>query len=263
MVTCGENGAQLLPSETGICAITGKRVDNELLGASELSGRTAIRTLLDSCAVTGRKALPSELQACDLTGKRVDPEELETCAVSHKRAIKSLFVRSDISGVPVLPEHAVCSPVSKRFCTPQESLPCTWSGVLFPKDEIVTCRLTGLTFSRDLMTPSNEFRVLREMLDGKQSGTHANDLVGWMATNLNGQVTGLKHARCTFSPEGSIRAVCGEMRAMLGLKVRYAGLLVNEKGTRQVLGRIAVGKRHQGTWTPGVDAHIPSSGTAA
>lgn len=248
LVTCEESGLAMLPEETDVCTVTSKRVDSSLLCASELSGKRAIRSRLEACAVSGKLALPSELQLCELTGKRVDPTELETCAVSHKRAIRYQFVRSDISGLSMLPEFAVWSPLSKRCCTPQEAVPCAWRGVPFPKDEVATCRLTGLTFSRDTMNPTNELRILRDLLDGREAGTDGGDLLGWLVKNLNGNVTGLKSARCIFSPDGSVRVVCGEIRAMLGLKVRYAGLVVAEKGTRQVLGRVVVGKRQQSTW---------------
>ncbi len=249
LVTCEESSLRLLPEETEVCTITGKRVDTTLVGSSELTGNRALRSRLEACAVSGKLAIPSELQACKVTGKRVDPAELETCTVSHKRATRYQFVRSDLSGLLMLPELAVWSPVSKRCCAPQEAVLCTWRGVPFPKDEVSTDRLTGLTFSRDVLNPANELRPLRDLLDGKEAGEDATDIVGWLSRNLNGVVTGLKSARCIFSPDGSVRAVCGEMRAMLGFKVRYAGLLTTEKGDRQVSGRVVVGKRHQTGWT--------------
>jgi hypothetical protein len=46
-----------------------------------------------------------------------------------------------------------------------------------------------------------------------------------------------------------MRAVCGEIRSMFGLKVRYAGIVVAGKGARQILGHVVVGKRTRGQWT--------------
>jgi superfamily II DNA or RNA helicase len=249
LVTCEESGVLLLPSERGTCSVTNKQVDKRLLAVSELSGKTGLRSRMQACAVSGKLALPSELVACDVTGKRVAPAELETCSVSRKRAIRYQFVRSDISGVPMLPEHAVWSPVSKRCCAPKESLTCAWRGVPFPRDEVAMCRLTGLLFSREFINEANEFRILRDLLDGREAGSDAGDLVGWLSNTLNGKLPHLKSARCTFSPDGTARAVCAEMRAMLGFKVRFAGLVSTERGDRRVLGRVVVGKRHQSVWT--------------
>ena len=47
---------------------------------------------------------------------------------------------------------------------------------------------------------------------------------------------------------GEVRAVCGEIRAMLGLKVRYVGFLLHEGQARQLMGRVVVGKRADSRW---------------
>jgi hypothetical protein len=249
LVTCEETGVPLLPEETGVCAITNKRVDKSLLGVSAFSGQAALLTRLESCAVSGKGALPSELETCDATKKRVHPTEMETCAVSHKRAIRGKLVRSELSDVLMLPEYAVCSPVSKRYCTPAESMLCTWRNVYFPNDEVAQCRLTGLTFSREFLNGAHELKSLRDLLDGKEGGSDGANLSNWLVYSIKGVFRGLKRARCIVSPDGSMRAVCGEIRSMFGLKVRYAGIVVAGKGARQILGHVVVGKRTRGQWT--------------
>ena len=251
LVTCEESGRVLLPVETGLCAITGLRVDTELLRRSAISEKVALKTRMERCAVSNKRVLPSELAECEMTGQRVCPAELKTCSVSQKRAVHGQFIHSHISHKAMLPDYAIVSPVTNRCCTPLEAKECSWRNVKFPSDEVSICRLTGLYFSRDFINEANEFSVLRELLDGKEMGTDAGDVVPWLSTHVEGILHNIKAARCIFSPDGSVRAICVEMRFMLGMRIRYGGLLISEKGERETLGRSIVGKRAQGVWVAG------------
>lgn len=246
--SCEESGKRVLPTELGVCAITRKNVLRELLAASELSGETGQAALMERCAVTRKLALPTELRECEVTGKRVCPSELETCSVSRKRVIRDQLLKSDISGVAMLPEYAVRSPLTRRVCTTAEATLCTWRAQQLPADEVSVCRITGLSFARDYLNSTHEFRILRDLLDETEPGTDASDLVRWLMAAAPEQLSHLKSARCVFSPDGSVRAICGELRSMLGLKVRHVGLVVSEDGERRLLGRMAVGRRHNGSW---------------
>ena len=67
--------------------------------------------------------------------------------------------------------------------------------------------------------------------------------------SLDGKVLrAVKAARSISSPSGGMRAVCVELRAMLGLKVRHAGMLVRDKGDRELVGRVTVGHRDKEGW---------------
>jgi superfamily II DNA or RNA helicase len=250
LVTCEESGKALLPEEIDICCITGKHVDKELLAKSELSTAIGLASKMEHCGVSGRLALPSELSVCEVTGMRVDPAELLTCSVTGKRAVQFQMIASDVSKVPMLPDYAVISPISKRACTPAEAVGCAWRGVRLLPDEVSTCRLTGLSFSREFINEAGEFSVLRNLLNAGTNGIDASDIVEWLSEQMPNPLPHLVSAKCVFSPDGSVRAVCGAIRSMLGLRVKYGGLIISQRSERRVIGRAVVGKRSQDTWVP-------------
>jgi len=250
LITCAESGLRLLPNETAVCSILNRAVDKRLLAQSELSGRSAVRTRLVPCAVTGKLAIPNELDKCELTGAQVDPKELEVCAITGKRVDRRRLARSTISGVPMLPEFAVWSPKSNRCCAPTEAGICNWQNIRLPRDEIATCRLTGMSFAREYLNDLGEFRELRSLLDDSSRGEDASDLTGWISQHHGNVVKGVKSATGLSSPDGSMRAICCELRAFLGLRIRHVGMLVSESGQRRLVGRIVIGRRQDGRWVP-------------
>jgi len=89
MVTCEASNVELLADETGLCVLTGKRVDGTLLKPSSVSGLLALAELLVGCPITKKLALPSELHVCEITGTRAIPDTMGTCSVTGTRAILS------------------------------------------------------------------------------------------------------------------------------------------------------------------------------
>ena len=247
-MTCEETSDQLLPDETTRCCITGKRVGYDLLAESEASGTLGLATLMQRCAISGKRLLPEELQTCSLTGDRVLPDFLQSCVVTGRRARRDRMVRSDESKGWMLPDQAVRSVIDGQVGAPSEMTSCEWREGHILRSQARTCRRTGLTFSEDLISNNGEFIILIGLLNGELEGDDASDLVTWLSQRDGKVLRAVKAARSISSPSGGMRAVCVELRTMLGLKVRHAGMLVRDKGDRELVGRVTVGHRDKEGW---------------
>lgn len=257
LVRCQQSGALLLPDEVGLCFLTRQTVDKQLLATSQFSGTTAMKHLLERCAKTGKLVLPQELEVCELTGQRVIPTELETCFISGRRALRDRLFRSDVSGHYLLPELAVRSSISGRVCASKEAVICHWLEEALPPAEVGVCRRTGLPFANKFLH-EGEFSILRQLLDGTREGSNLSrrfhveqsrpELVRWLKEQYPKALGNLKSVTSIASPKGGVRAICGELRSLFGLKVRYVGLLVRDRDQRQVLGRVTIGRRTPEGW---------------
>ncbi len=248
LVTCEESGAALLPAETGRCTLTGKLVDSRLLAKSQVSGAQALAKFFVRCAKTQKLVLPAELVECDLTKMKVLPSELEFCAVSGRRVLRDRLLKSDFSDRFVLPEKSVRSAVSKKICIPDETVECTWLEGPIAKAESGVCKLTGCTVAKRFLNLQGELIPLRELLDGNHEGADDPELIAWLKNQANGSLKGLKRVWCSPSPHGGVQAVCGEARTLLGLRIRFIGMLLRVRGQRDILGRCSVGYRTQQRW---------------
>lgn len=248
LVTCEVSGLRLLPDETSRCAVSGKRVDLELLAKSDESGAVGLKTLMERCAFSNSRVLPDELHKCEMTGDRVLQNILEPCAVTGRRARRDRMVQSGESGCWMLPDQAVRSVLDGKVGAPNEMLSCAWREGPILRSQSKICQRTGLTFSQDLIADSGEFEPLMELLNGGPGGDDASDIVSWLGQQNGKLLRRVKAVRSLTSPNGGVRALCAELRTMLGLKVRHAGVLIRDRGDRQIIGRVAIGHRGKEGW---------------
>jgi superfamily II DNA or RNA helicase len=248
MVVCAVTRARLLPDETEKCCRSGKIVQRELLTQSEISSAWALEQYVTNCERTGKLAIEGELIICELTGQKVIPELIEFCVQSGKRVVRDRLIQSAFSGKFVLPEFASQSIVSSKHCLESEAVRCMWlDGPLLPEESRV-CHRTGLPFARKLLDGNGNFRVLMELLDRIEPGEDYSEFLPWIREQRDGAFKSAAKARGAGSPNGSVHAVCCELRYMLGLKTRIVGFLIRDVGEREILGRYTIGRRVGGRW---------------
>jgi superfamily II DNA or RNA helicase len=263
---CEFTKAVVLSAELATSEISGKRyrADEEIRSA--VSGRRGHKqefvvchetrqivasTEAERCEVTGEFVRPGILEPCAITQKRVLPSELLRCAVTGKRALKKLLVTSSLSGTNLLEEVAVRS-AKGTFCTPVETKPCVWSGARFHPDDLRLCGLTGLAIHFEFATEDSSPRLkpLAELLDGTLRTADEPGLWDELKTKTE---LALERGRCkieaaVLSPDRKHLAVCVEVRTLLGLRVRHAGLLY-AIGGNSIVGRVAHGQRTADGWS--------------
>ncbi|HLX59914.1 MAG TPA: SNF2-related protein [Planctomycetota bacterium] len=251
-VRCDETGARLLPDETSICAVSGKRVGKHLMSQSQLSGKWALSGLMAQCQKTGKRALPSELRACDVTGRMVAPDVLRQCAASGKIACIDQVVQSVVSGKFYLPEFATRSAESGSICGTSEAVMCTWNGFALLPSETGICAFTKLPFSKSLLNDQREFTVMRDLLDGRLSGSDDPAILQSIRPlNLN-FISAAKEAQCRVSPNGQCVAICATQSAWFGFKRREIGFIVTRKDSTKAVGSYVIGNVDlvKGHWVP-------------
>jgi hypothetical protein len=203
----------------------------------------------EQCELTKRFVRKGVLEKCALTGMAVLPSELERCAVSDKRIIKTMLVSSSVSGARLQRPLAVRS-IAGEFCAPSEAKMCMWSGRRSHPDDLRMCSLTGIPFHVEFAAPGDQpyLQPLGDLLHGVRRAADVperwEDIASKASTAL--------HSRCRIetahvSPDKRHLAICSEVRTLLGLRVRQAGLLYSiEDGS--IVGRIAMGKRTAKGW---------------
>jgi superfamily II DNA or RNA helicase len=262
---CEISGADVLLSELAVSQASGKRYRVDQQERSVVSGKTGHRTEFIQCYETRQPLLPAEAQKCQATGRLVRPGVLEQCAVTQKtvlpseldrcaattvRALRGLMVTSSVSGARVLENTAVRS-VTGKFCLPAEAKQCLWSGQACHPDDLRRCALTGVSVhSRFVASDSHpQLQPLAELLQGVLRTGDQVDLWSAIADKTSKALRGV---RCqvesaSLSPDQQHLAVCLEVRTLLGLRVRQAGLLFSILG-KSIVGRIGVGKRTPKSW---------------
>lgn len=264
--TCAFSGGALLPGEVVISEISGKpyRVDQQARSsvsgkighASELVTCAETRQLLapaegERCGVTAKLVIPGLLDSCSVSGLKVLPSELERCSVSGRKALHKHLVSSSVSGARTLDTEAIYS-ITGDACTPDETRPCAWSSAASHPDDLVFCNLTGLTIHKRFMSRQTPIRLqsLAELLDHTAHPTDVTSAWPRIAKRAAAIVRGsyrIESAR--LSPDKQHLAVTAEVKTLLGFWVQHVGF-VYALGPGQVLGRIAVGRRSGGGWTP-------------
>jgi hypothetical protein len=200
------------------------------------------------CAKSQKRVIPEELQTCQFTGQKVLPEFLETCAFSGQRGLRDRLLQSDVSGLYVVPKLAVRSVLSRKVCGPGEAAYCTWlEGPILPSEAGI-CALTGLPFAQKLLNSRGEFGLLRQLLDGSTTGAESPGLVSWLQGQVPKAFGNLKRIVGIYSPSGGAQALCGELRSLLGFKLRYAGLIVRVRDDQRIIGRYCLGRRAGADW---------------
>jgi len=263
---CEFTGAAAFKTELATSEISGKRYRSDEEVRSAVSGKRGHKqefvvchetrqcialTEAEQCEVTGEFVRPGILEPCAITQKRVLPSELLQCAVTGKRVLKRLLVTSSLSGAHLLQGVAVRS-AAGAFCLPSEAKPCIWSGKSFHPDDLRVCGLTGLDIHIEFATTGSSPRLkpLVDLLDGTlRTG---DDPSLWDALKTRAEIAlesgWCKVAAAVSSPDKRHLAVCVEVRTLLGLRVRHAGLLYEIEGN-SVVGRVVRGRRTAEGWT--------------
>jgi superfamily II DNA or RNA helicase len=261
--TCGFSNCEVLKAELCVSDISGKnyRMDEKL--ASAVSGKTGhksefikcsqtnkplLSTEAEICEVTGAIVAPGILEICTVTNQRVLPSELGTSSFSGKKALKKFFVKSSISESLILEEEAIKS-AEGQFCTPLESKVCIWSGSQCHPDDIRVCRLLNIELHFKYIDESGNMKILKELLDGSLVGGSHFEL----EENVCKKVclfTDYKKAQILSSERsasGNLYLLCVEIKAFLGMKTRYVGLMYSTKDN-DVVGQLCLGKRDKMRW---------------
>lgn len=265
---CEFTQSSLLENELAISQISGKRyrVDQQL--CSVVSGRFGhkkefifcsqtnqplIREEAERCDVTGKLVIPGILENCEVSGKKVLPIELEKSSVSGKRALKKYFISSNVSGTRLLEQEAIKS-LMGNYCAPVEAKACMWSGRLCHPEDLKTCELSGVSVYLEYIKTKNDhshLEYLIDLLDGITRKTDSLDI--WDRVSISASsVLGKKKCKVVnaiSSHDKRNLAVLLEVRSLLGMKLRFAGLLYSiPDGT--IIGRVSVGKRDAKGWIP-------------
>lgn len=248
LVSCEESGILLLPSETARCCVTGRQVDLRLLGRSEVSGIAALKSQLVRCATSQQVALPSELVRCHVSGELLLPKYIGQCTVSGQLAGRDRLAASAVSGRLMLPQRAVVSIVDGRVCCPDEAVLCHWNeGYVLPSQAQV-CRRTQLTFMSNLLDASGEFMGLKRVLQRQVQPVSFDHLLPALRER-DERFAKASRAWGIVSPKGGVAVACVELSEYLGIRVRYAGLLMLTKDS-QVLGQATVQVSGGRGWQP-------------
>jgi hypothetical protein len=150
----------------------------------------------------------------------------------------------------MLEDIAVRSAAGK-YCTPIEAKLCDWSAKRFHPDDLRDCKFTGLSVHFQFTTAGYTHRLqpLVDMLNGVR---RTADQAPLWATIVQLTTPMLGGGRCrveaaVLSPAGQHLAVCVEVKKLLGLRTRHAGLIY-EIGNNSVVGRLVQGRRSSTGW---------------
>jgi hypothetical protein len=138
-----------------------------------------------------------------------------------------------------------------KYCAPVEAKTCMWSGRRSHPDDMRVCGLTGLPFHVEFAASGEKhyLQPLGDLLHGVRHTADAPERWSEIALKTS---TALRGSQCRVetahaSPDKLHLAICSEVRTLLGLRVRQAGLLYSiEDGS--IVGRIAMGKRTPTGW---------------
>lgn len=243
---CEVSGTWVLPEGLGQCCLTGRRVRKSLLGRSDASGKQCLLDKLVSCGVTGASLLPEETSVCQASGMQVDARCLGTCSVSGKSVLAEKLLQSSISGKRMLPQYTQRLPNGKVVGI-KEVATCTWNRRYVRTEQAAVCKLSGLTFSKNLLNASGELAVLRECLDGKQKGTMFPE-PGYLARVRPDIFRGLVTFNWISSNAGRTHIFFGK-KSSFGFNSKIFGLVaLGDLNGLQLCGTVVFGKRSKRVW---------------
>jgi hypothetical protein len=256
---CEFTSSDVLLENLSTSDVSGKQLRKDQVLTSAVSGKIGHRSEFLECFVTKQSVLPDEsercavtgkvvrlgvLEICAATGKRVLPAQLEPSAVSGKRALRSLMTQSSLSDARFLESEGVRSAYGK-FCAPVEARTCQWSGEPTHPDDLRTCSLLGLSVHFRYLTPdTSRLEVMQELLSGARRTSALSEQWAELAAIAS---RALKNQKCRIeaaqlSPDNRRLALCGELKDLLGLRTRIAGMVLS-LGDRAVVSRVVTGKR--------------------
>ncbi len=197
-------------SEFVECSITLQPMFIEECEKSEVSGKIVMPGLLEICSVSGKKALPIEM---------------DKSAVSGKVALKKYFVISSLSEAHLLEQEAIRSSAGK-FCSPEETKACCWSGKQYHIDDLRICKLTGLRMHYKYINSRGMSEILCDLLDGVNTRTDKSELWNSIVPHIAGlrDPNSSKIVNAVISPDYKKIALRIVTRKWFGMSVHYHGL---------------------------------------
>jgi superfamily II DNA or RNA helicase len=260
---CAFTGCEALSSELRQSEISGKSFRTDQVMASAPTGRTGHQSEFFNCFVTkgpvasdeGQRCsatshwvAPGVLEQCAHSGDAVLPSELDRCTVSGAKVLRRFLVESSISGARLLEENAYRS-IDGLYCIPSETQQCRWSGDWFHPDDIEICALSGIPIHRqyDARQGTPVLRALTSLLDEKSRRADASHLWPEIAEGMKPTLGKCLVEAAGLSPDGKSLAVVLEVKKLLGLRTRHAGLIY-ATDQKIPLGRVVVGQRSPEGW---------------
>lgn len=265
---CQMTGSHVLQSELTGSEFSGKKFRSDQAITSAISGKAGHKSEMftcartgkvlgkgegERCAVTGVSVAPGVLAECQITSRRVLPEELGICATTRKSVCRSLLVESSVSRYLVLEKVAVKARNGK-YCLPSEGRQCRWTDRNLHPDDAGSCSVTGLTVDKVYLTSEfdGSLKEIPDLLRGMtRPSDAASDSAKIIAALERATVGGKLAVEATLlSPSGRALLTGFESRTFLGFRVQHGVAVVDVK-SGSVIGKVALGRRSQGTWTPG------------
>lgn len=246
--TCEVSGAAILPGGLAACCLTGKRMRKSLLFVSDASGTIAALDKMCRCVETGASLLPDEVATSQVSGKVVDKRILRQCAVTKTIGTTSELVKSVVSGAWHVPEHSV-KLADGRPAGRHEAAICQWTDRCLPLAATAECQLSGVRLDKRLLNASGEFGPLREVLDGKRTGTPFPD-PGFLVRSCPEAFRGV--SGCDYLTSVSKKAhILFGTKSLLGLGLNkrvFAVIAIGERSGMRLGGKVLWGKRVRGVW---------------
>lgn len=260
---CSFTNSDVLKAELCVSDVSGKsyRMDEKL--TSSVSGKSGHKSEFIRCSQTNKPLLAEEAEICEVTGSIVVPGILEACAVSNqnvlpselsvssfsgKKALQRFFVKSSLSDGLILEGEAIKS-ADGKFCSPTEAIMCIWSEAKCHPDDIRVCRMTNLQMHFKYINDAGNMAVLVDLLNGSLIGGEHTDLEDSVCQKVCDLVKYKKShiISSKYSDSKNLTALCVEMKAFLGIKMRYIGLIYSIKDNR-IIGQLSLGKRDKTKW---------------
>lgn len=164
--------------------------------------------------------------------------------VTGKKALQQFFVKSSLSGAPMLEEVAIKSALG-NYCLPIEAKACVWIGKKFHPDDLRICHWTGLPIHFEFASSNGNYqlRPLSELLEGLKRTEEGTEF--WKEIRHKLQET-IGKGKCRihsalFSPDKQHLAVCADVSTWLGLRTRKMGFLYSVNDL-SLIGKIVEGQ---------------------
>jgi hypothetical protein len=125
------------------CQISRADVLEHFLTASDKSHRLALPEFVVQCALSGKRLLQDEVEKSGVTGKVVDKALLKTSAISSVRAEPEHFARCEFTKAEVLRDELAVSDISGKKYRQDQRRRSVVSGKAGHKDEFIVCSQTG------------------------------------------------------------------------------------------------------------------------
>ena len=129
-----EAGAVIKEPRRRRCSLTSNEFPEDCLETCQVTGKLALRHLMERSDVGGGYAVPDKCLTCSITGKRILETESETCSITGKVASRESLTKSAVSG---------------RFVVPEKASTCEVTRSLVAEDELARSTITGKRFRRD------------------------------------------------------------------------------------------------------------------